>query len=133
MEQKAVRILLLPTPRSTASHNIVFTCIFKTHCISPCCKSRKQKDRSDIHTRYILVVKVYIHLMQFWPNILHSSLTTVNTPNKFKRLYANAKTSFTLHCTIQCTKKKKKIPIFIISTAYKCNNSSRTLHLAHVL
>lgn len=29
--------------------------------------------------------------------------------------------------------KKEKNPIFIISTAYKCNNSDRTPHLAHVL
>lgn len=29
--------------------------------------------------------------------------------------------------------KEEKNPIFIMSTAYKCNNSGRTPHLAHVL
>lgn len=38
-----------------------------------------------------------------------------------------------LHLTLYNTVYQKKDPIFIISTAYKCNNSGRTPHLAHVL
>lgn len=59
--------------------------------------------------------------------------TLLCSPQKTcKNILWTHKTDVTLHCPTQCMKKEKN-PIFIKSTAYKCNNSSRNPHLARAV